>query len=298
MRHATATIGAAPETSDQSYTAPDLGDAGWDGAAIEDFQRAMGIEGQPFPWSVRGCAPTPSGLRADIDLPDIADAALIDAATHLARLAARSNTRLMLPAAADGVRVAERITAGPASLDVTYRALGDDELVVDITVTDAEGAVLADIRGLRYAAVESAAAQDESHAGDDVARRDFSEIPRDELPAELRGLLASILGRELGMPASAIDLERPFPELGLDSMMAMTVLRETKKALGVDLSATMLWDHPTIASLAGFLAEAVAPQYEEPEPDDPEIPAHTATSVLDALLDSVESATAGGKSGI
>ena len=52
-----------------------------------------------------------------------------------------------------------------------------------------------------------------------------------------------------------------------------------------------------VSALAGFLAESLAPQYDEPESADKDLAAESATSVLDALLDSVESATAGGKSG-
>ena len=232
-------------------------------------------------------------------------AAAIDAATHVARLVAASNTRLMLPAAADAVQVFAAGAAGPASIEVVCRSAADAELLVDVTVTDADNAPMLDIRSLRYAAVESTVPRAESANGSAgaglaalIPHRAWSELSAQELPAELEGLLATILGHELGMPASAIDTERPFPELGLDSMMAMTVLRETKKALGVELSATMLWDHPTIAALAGFLAESLAPQCDEPEPADNDLAAESATSVLDALLDSVESATAGGKSGM
>ena len=46
--------------------------------------------------------------------------------------------------------------------------------------------------------------------------------------------------------------------------MAMTVLRETQKLVGIDLSANMLFNHPTISSLATYVAGLLAP------PDVPE----------------------------
>ena len=41
--------------------------------------------------------------------------------------------------------------------------------------------------------------------------------------SELRIRLRAILARELGMPDAAVDFDMPFPELGLDSMMAMNL---------------------------------------------------------------------------
>ena len=90
--------------------------------------------------------------------------------------------------------------------------------------------------------------------------RDWSQIPAENRFSELAIRLRAILARELRMPASAVDVDQPFPELGLDSMMAMTVLKETQQLVGIDLSASMLWNHPTISSLAAYLAEMLAPQ--------------------------------------
>jgi phthiocerol/phenolphthiocerol synthesis type-I polyketide synthase D len=105
------------------------------------------------------------------------------------------------------------------------------------------------------------------------------------------------LARELRTPASAVQLDQPFPELGLDSMMAMTVLRETQKMVGIELSANMLFNHPTITSLATYVADLLAPP-DEAEEDTADPAADSASSVLDELFDSVESASAGSESGI
>jgi phthiocerol/phenolphthiocerol synthesis type-I polyketide synthase D len=92
-------------------------------------------------------------------------------------------------------------------------------------------------------------------------------------------------------------VDKPFPELGLDSMMAMTVLKETQQLVGIGLSASMLWNHPAISSLAAYLAEMLAPQ-QVPQEDDSAVSLDSTTSVLDELFDSVESASAGRESGI
>ena len=41
-------------------------------------------------------------------------------------------------------------------------------------------------------------------------------------------------------------MDRPFAELGLNSVMAMSIRREAEQLAGIELSATMLWNHPTI----------------------------------------------------
>ncbi|MCV7060144.1 acyl carrier protein [Mycolicibacterium vaccae] len=80
-------------------------------------------------------------------------------------------------------------------------------------------------------------------------------------------------------------------------MMAMTVLRETQKLVGIDLSANMLFNHPTISSLAQYLVDMHAPE-ESPEPNTADMTVDSGGSVLDELFDSVESASAGSESGI
>jgi acyl carrier protein/NADP-dependent 3-hydroxy acid dehydrogenase YdfG len=127
--------------------------------------------------------------------------------------------------------------------------------------------------------------------------RDWSQMSVDDMCVELGLGLRSIMARELHMPASTVDMDQPFPELGLDSMMAMTVLREARRFVGIELSATMLWNHPTISALAASLSELIAPQ-QGSESTDTDATLDSADSVLDALFDSIESASAGSESGI
>ena len=106
----------------------------------------------------------------------------------------------------------------------------------------------------------------------------------------------AILARELQLPEADLELDRPFAELGLNSVMAMSVRRETEQFVGIELSATMLFNYPTIAALAAYLAKKLLPQ--EDSDDDIDVLADSASSVLDELFDSVESAPAGSERGI
>jgi len=130
----------------------------------------------------------------------------------------------------------------------------------------------------------------------EVSVPDWSQLSAEDRLSELETRLRTILGRELRMSASAINVDQPFPELGLDSMMAMTVLRQTQKLVGIDLSANMLFNHPTIASLATYVADLLAPQ-EVPQEEAPDL-IDAGGGVLDELFDQVESASAGSESGI
>jgi len=125
--------------------------------------------------------------------------------------------------------------------------------------------------------------------------RAWSQMSSDGLHAELENGLRAILAIELRMPEGELELDRPFAELGLDSVMAMSIRREAEQLVGIELSVTMLWNHPTIASLAEYLAKQLLPQQDSEGGVD--IAPVAARGVLDALFDSVESAPAGSESG-
>jgi phthiocerol/phenolphthiocerol synthesis type-I polyketide synthase D len=130
-----------------------------------------------------------------------------------------------------------------------------------------------------------------------VSRQDWSQLSAQDRRVELQRELRTILARELRMSASAINVDQPLPELGLDSMMAMAMLRATQKLVGINLSANMLFNHPTISSLAAYLADLLAPR-EVPQDATADVTFDSADSVLDELFDHVESASAVSESGI
>ncbi|WP_370332194.1 SDR family NAD(P)-dependent oxidoreductase [Mycolicibacterium hippocampi] len=312
-RHAGAELSPAP--GDTPHGDQSAGAEKFDGASIAALQQAWGVEGQPFAWTVTECATTAAGVRADVALPEPTDsavsvsAALIDAAVHVARLADAANDQLLLPAAVESIGVAAGLTAGHGVIEVYRRDADTDGLVVDVLVKAADGSTSVDIRGLAYTAVESISSKSDP-AADEIASAttevvDWSAMGRKETVDELRVRLRAILARELGMPEDAVDVDMPFPELGLDSMMAMNLLRDAKALVRIDLSATMLWNHPSISQMSDFVAELLAPmQQATHEPAEPEGPEDSSDSfsVLDELFDSIESevdsATAGSEGAI
>jgi acyl carrier protein len=70
----------------------------------------------------------------------------------------------------------------------------------------------------------------------------------------IQAWLTTQLEEQLGLSAEEIDVHKPFTEYGLDSIVGMSLAGDLEEWLGVQLSPTVLWDYPTIAALAHFLA--------------------------------------------
>jgi phthiocerol/phenolphthiocerol synthesis type-I polyketide synthase A len=143
---------------------------------------------------------------------------------------------------------------------------------------------------------EGAAAAASDKDGASRPKRAWSQMSAEDVLGELEIELRIILAGELGMPEAELELDRPFADMGLNSVMAMSVRREAEQLVGIELSATMLWNHPTVASLAAYLANKLLPQEDSESAID--VVPDSASSVLDALFDSVESAPAGSGSGV
>ncbi len=92
--------------------------------------------------------------------------------------------------------------------------------------------------------------------------------------------------RALGVdPAKPIDPRTPLGDLGLDSLLAVELRNTLGRALGASLPATLLFDYPSIESLAGYLLNDVLQLAQ------PEAPATTLTAepAADSLVGSIES---------
>jgi phthiocerol/phenolphthiocerol synthesis type-I polyketide synthase A len=123
-----------------------------------------------------------------------------------------------------------------------------------------------------------------------VPARNWSRMPATEVRGELEDGLRRIIAAELRVPEAELDIDRPFAELGLNSLMAMAIRHEAEQFVGIELSVTMLFNHPTVASLSGYLARLVAPSTDSEE-DEMALLSASAGSILDSLLDEIESSS-------
>jgi acyl transferase domain-containing protein/acyl-CoA synthetase (AMP-forming)/AMP-acid ligase II/acyl carrier protein len=85
------------------------------------------------------------------------------------------------------------------------------------------------------------------------SRRDWPENPAEP---EVRELLRAEVAAVLGHPdAAVIADDRPFPELGFDSLTVLELRTRLEGLAGIDLPATVVFDQPTVAQLARYLMD-------------------------------------------
>ncbi len=94
--------------------------------------------------------------------------------------------------------------------------------------------------------------------------RAWELTPNSEKSALLRSVVSREVAQLLGYRDGAdLDADQGFFELGMDSMMAVSLRRQLEGHLQVDLPATVAFDHPTVGKLSDLLghelADVVAP---------------------------------------
>ena len=102
----------------------------------------------------------------------------------------------------------------------------------------------------------------------EILRRLESASPakrRTVLVELLRTEVASILGLDVSGPY--LDERQPLLRIGMDSLMTVEFRNRLVAVLGRPLSATLVFDHPTIGALADFLNRDSQPKEEIPKPD-------------------------------
>ncbi|HRI53605.1 MAG TPA: beta-ketoacyl synthase N-terminal-like domain-containing protein, partial [Pseudomonadota bacterium] len=101
--------------------------------------------------------------------------------------------------------------------------------------------------------------------------RELAALPTEKRREALTQLVCTEAARVLSLAgASAVPADRPFKELGLDSLMALELRNTLGRHVGVRLPATLAFDHPTPTALAEYLDSKVFPKAG---------PAHTAAPI-------------------
>jgi acyl transferase domain-containing protein/acyl-CoA synthetase (AMP-forming)/AMP-acid ligase II/pimeloyl-ACP methyl ester carboxylesterase/acyl carrier protein len=85
-----------------------------------------------------------------------------------------------------------------------------------------------------------------------------SSAEASEQTATIQQWLVTQLAQKLSLPVAQISIHEPFARYGLDSVTAIRLSAELEDWLGRSLTPTVVYDYPTIASLAAYLAGADA----------------------------------------
>jgi NADPH:quinone reductase-like Zn-dependent oxidoreductase/malonyl CoA-acyl carrier protein transacylase/NAD(P)-dependent dehydrogenase (short-subunit alcohol dehydrogenase family)/acyl carrier protein len=143
----------------------------------------------------------------------------------------------------------------------TASALGEPALVpirldtAALRATAAAGMLPPLLRG-----IVSAPARRDQDGGASLARRlaGVAESEWDEVVLDVvRGHVAAVLGRA---SSDAVEPDREFKELGLDSLAAVELRNRLTQATGMRLPTTLVFDHPSSAAIAGYLREQLDEQ--------------------------------------
>jgi acyl carrier protein len=118
----------------------------------------------------------------------------------------------------------------------------------------------------------------------------LADTPPLERQAVLVGFVQQQLAKVMGLgDPQQIDPGEPLFNMGLDSLMALELTVLLEKNLGVRLTESLVFEHPTVDDLVRyFLRDVLFPENEpEAEPDpafnpDPSVQGHTTSGVSDA----------------
>ncbi|MFE2188850.1 SDR family NAD(P)-dependent oxidoreductase, partial [Streptomyces sp. NPDC059455] len=210
-------------------------------------RRAMGLPGVSLAW---GLWAERSGMTGHLDQADISRMTR----GGLVPFSSEEGLRLFDTAG----RLAEGVVV-PARLDLGQLAATADTAPVPPLLN---GLVRRPVPSRRASAQEEAGSQEAS-----LARR-LSGLGQGERRRMLLRLVQEHAATVLGHgTASAVDTDRGFLELGFDSLTAVELRNRLNAASGLRLPATLIFDYPTPAALAGHLGAEIAPVAADEAPD-------------------------------
>jgi acyl transferase domain-containing protein len=136
--------------------------------------------------------------------------------------------------------------SGPVSVHVQLEADGAGGTRAQVRMLDPAGGDLMAIRGLR---VRWAGPGAPSEAGAAAPALAPAAGPAAEIEPVLRAAIADILCVSPGR----IGADQPLHELGMDSLMALDLVKRLRRKLGLELPTSLVFNYPTVRELVPFL---------------------------------------------
>jgi phthiocerol/phenolphthiocerol synthesis type-I polyketide synthase A len=170
--------------------------------------------------------------------------------------------------------------------------VGDGQWEADVSVHGPDGALLVEVTGLRIVRLASVPvlttppsippdgdgpAQSGNRGDGPAALRERIAALADgvERRAALESVVRENVARVVKLPARRVDPDRPLKSLGIDSLMSLELRNRLEATFGIRLSATLIYNYPTIRDLAPFLAGKLRLALDESAapPETPVLPA-------------------------
>jgi len=110
--------------------------------------------------------------------------------------------------------------------------------------------------------------------------------------AEIEAWLITQLAQRLGVPIEEIDAQQSVLRYGVDSLVAIEMVADLEDWLACNLPLTLLWDYPTLAASAAYIADVLCADEATSQPLIETGPQATgdATGTFDAPLSSGQQA--------
>jgi 6-methylsalicylic acid synthase len=216
---------------------------------------AVGVPETGFDWTVEELLRGHGALRARVRCgPAATWAPVLDAAMSVAPSAFPGDPLLRMVTNVDRL-----VTVGepPDTVDIEVWLDPERGDTVQVRLTDAGGAVVGWLSGLRYPVIDVPAAAENGSEGVRPA-----ESIADLGPAELRAFLLEEVGaqiaKEMRLAPTDLSPHRPLVEQGLDSVLTVVVRRRLEKRFRCSLPTTLLWRQPTVAAVSDYIAALVS----------------------------------------
>ena len=120
----------------------------------------------------------------------------------------------------------------------------------------------------------------ESDAGTVSFRQTLEAAAPADRSVLLEDHLQQHLARVLRLPVSRLDPVTPLGSLGLESLMTLELRNRLETSLGIKLSATLVWNHPTVRALASYLAGRLGISLEQESEATADTPALSGTTLV------------------
>jgi acyl carrier protein len=124
-----------------------------------------------------------------------------------------------------------------------------DNITAEIVIADAHGNVLARIEGLNARRSTPASMPPDSQIVAELLHAPIAER-RKMLAQHIEKFVRSVMGLD---ETYSIDENQVLQDLGLDSLMAVELRNLLQRSLGRDLRPTIVFDYPSIATMAEYL---------------------------------------------